>query len=308
MWLGVFFVVLMAVLWGIIPSLIKIALRTFDALSIPFFRFALATISLLFFYKFRGGKIRPLLKPSRTIMAASLFLSINYILYTFGVEYTTATATGFIVQVQMVALIVLASIFLRERIGFLKLACILMVMAGIYLIFWEGRSIRVVFGSLSSLGNLFVLIAGILWGFYALFNKKLSGQTEAMEILIPVFTIGTIIMGIFAIPQMRFKGDISPSAIITILVLGIVCTGLNFTLLAEGLKRISAITTGVLTNLSPLFVILFAYLLVGERVNVYVILSAVLIIAGSSGIVFIENYERKSSGTFEEEKPMLTEK
>ena len=293
MWMGVFLIVVMTIVWGLIPSLIKISLSTFDVYSIPFIRFILATLSLTLFYKLRGGKIRSAFKPNLKIMGAGLFLSINYILYTLGVDYTSASATGLLIQFQMVVLVLLAAIFLRERIGLWKVAFIFIVIAGFYLIFWEGKSVGVVFRSLSSLGNLFILISGLLWGFYALLNKTLSSEMESMQILIPVFTIATIISGIFAIPRMRFTGEISISSIISILVLGIICTGVNFTLLAEGLKRINAITAGVLTNLSPLFGLLFAYLIVGERMNVFVFFSAILIITGSIGIVYVENYERK---------------
>ena len=77
-------------------------------------------------------------------------------------------------------------------------------------------------------------------------------------------------------------------AILAILALGILCTGVNFLLFAEGIKRLSASLAGIITSLSLIFNLLLAHWFLGEAIGVKTLAAGGLIIAGIIIIVLNE--------------------
>ena len=61
-------------------------------------------------------------------------MSLNFSLYALALSYTTASAGSLVVQVQYVALTVLAVAVLRERLGAGKMAGMVLVLAGVAVI------------------------------------------------------------------------------------------------------------------------------------------------------------------------------
>jgi DME family drug/metabolite transporter len=134
-----------------------------------------------------------------------------------------------------------------------------------------------------------MLLAGIGWGVYALANQALSRNRESFHILIPLLGLGTLVAGPAAALRFDLRASLSLSTLVGIVFLGCLCTGGAFYLLSEGIKRLSAAMAGTLTNLSPLFSVLLAHLVLHESLPATLFVAAGLIVGG---IFLIAHAER----------------
>ncbi len=88
-------------------------------------------------------------------------------------------------SVTLVTTVLLGVTFLAERLNAYKISGIILIILGIFVIFFEGKKLAV------SRGLLIALIAKILWGFQPLFDKKALNSFDFLAYLV-------IIMGILS--------------------------------------------------------------------------------------------------------------
>lgn len=299
---GILCMVATTALWGIIPILVKIVLKTIDPFSLSFLRLFQGAVVLLLLYRIRGGQWRALFQKNRWLLIGGIGTSINYALFTVGLNFTTAGAGVLVVQIQMVTLAVLAALFLGERLTAFKIAGMVAVICGVVFVVLPQNTLGGMFGSQYTLGNAMMLVSGMGWGVYALANKTLSRQMGSFHILIPILGIGTLVTGAVAATQFELKAAISVKALAAIVVLGALCTGGAFYLLSEGLKRLSAALAGTITTLSPLLSLWLAHLILGEDISTAMFVATALIIGGILVMVYSErNHENPVMGC--EKKP-----
>jgi len=294
---GILCMVAVTALWGIIPILVKIVLKTIDPFSLSFLRLFQGAAVLLLLYRIRGGQWRALFQKNRWLLIGGIGISINYALFTVGLNFTTAGAGVLVVQIQVVTLAVLAALFLGEHLTAFKIAGMVVVICGVFFVVLSQNTLGGMFGSQYTLGNAMMFASGMVWGVYALANKALSRQMGSFHILIPIFGIGALVTGAVAATQFELKAAISVKALAAIVVLGVLCTGGAYYLLSEGLKRLSAALAGTITTLSPLLSLWLAHLILDEDISTAMFVATALIIGGILVMVYSErNHENPVAG------------
>ena len=281
--LGILCMVGVAVLWGIIPILVKIVLRTIDPFSLSF-------------YRIRGGRWGALFQKNRWLLIGGIALGINYALYSLSLNFTTAGAGVLIVQIQVVSFAVLAALFLGERLTACKIAGMVAVICGVVFVVLPQNTLEDMFSSQYALGNAMMFAAGLTWGIYALANKTLGRQLGSFHILIPIFGISTMITGAVSATQFELRAAISVKALAAIVVLGALCTGGAFYLVSEGMKRLSAALAGTITTLAPLLTLWLAHLILGENISTAMFAATALIIGGILIMVYSEHNHENPVG------------
>ena len=294
---GILCMVAVTALWGIIPILVKIVLKTIDPFSLSFLRLFQGAVVLLLLYRIRGGQWKALFQTNRWLLIGGIGISINYALFTIGLNFTTAGAGVLVVQIQVVTLAVLAALFLGERLTAFKIAGMVAVICGVVFVVLSQNTLWGMFGSQYTLGNAMMFVSGLAWGVYALANKTLSKQMGSFHILIPIFGIGALVTGVVAATQFELKATISVKALAAIVLLGALCTGGAYYLFSEGLKRLSAALAVTITTLAPLLSLWLANLILGEEISTAMFVATALIIGGILVMVYSErNHEKPVTG------------
>ena len=150
-------------LWSVIPVLVKLLFSVFDPFTIAFLRLlqGAAVVSVAFFV--RGHTLRDI-QWSWWHLIGGLGMSLNFSLYALALSYTTASAGSLVVQVQYVALTVLAVAVLHERLGVGKIAGMVLVLAGVAVIVGVREDVGHLFAPRYVLGNVLMLFSGLGWG------------------------------------------------------------------------------------------------------------------------------------------------
>lgn len=296
--LGIFSMLGVVALWSVTPTLMKIALRSFEPFTVAVMRLTQGGVVLLAVYLVRGGRLRTLIRRSGWLLLGGVGVAVNYLFFSLSLNFTTAGAGGLIAQIQFIVLAVLAAVVLRERLNPFKIFGMVTVVSGIILVTMFQGNIQELFASRSRLGNIVMLASGLGWGVYALSNKALSSRLSNFEILIPMIFLAIPITGCFAVIGRNPQPLISIGSVLAIIALGVLSTGAGFFFVAAGMRRLSAALAGTITGITPVFNLLISHFVLGEPLTTHLIISGILIAGGLAAIVLGEKpAERRESVT-----------
>ena len=242
-------------------------------------RGVLGSVFLLVFVLVRGGKLKlPERKATLWLVLTGAVMGLNWMLLFEAYNYTTVAAATMCYYMQPTIVILLSPIVFRERLGAKRLACAFAAIVGMLF----------VSGVLSG-GAGQVHIGGILFGlgaaaFYAtviILNKKIVvGDIYAKTII--QLAGAALVM----IPYVLLTGgvpDLSMSAagVGTVLLVGIVHTGITYALYFGSMQRLRAQTVAVLSYIDPVFALLLSAAVLHESLTPLGIVGAVLIIGSA---------------------------
>lgn len=144
-------------------------------------------------------------------------------------------------------------------------------------------------------GILYAIFAGLFWGTSPVLVKRGLVQSDvSAATLYQQATILAVLLGAALIEGDLFAGKIPPLAIAIFSVTGIVGAYLGRTLFVKSVDEIGASRAQSLNNSSPLFTVLLAALLLGERLTFSVLVGVAFIL---SGVFFVVQPETNASGT-----------
>lgn len=173
--------------------------------------------------------------------------------------------------------------FFKERLRPLGYLAVLLVLIGVIIVTtnlpFAGSS--ALFSPKTYYGNLLILGSALFW---AIDNNISKIVAKRMHNVAKVAHLKCIIGGgilllavaLFNIPI----GEISQNQILPLVLLGSVGFGGSLYFFLEGLKRIGAVRATLLLSLSSVFGLVFAAIFVGERVSVYQMIAAAIILSG----------------------------
>lgn len=134
-------------------------------------------------------------------------------------------------------------------------------------------------GMVNIKGAVLMLIGAILWAFYTIFGRELLKKYNAFTILFYNFSISFLIFLTLQSPK-TLIGEITPSALVYLLVLGVVSTYLAYLFYYKALRYIKASNVGIIAFLKPVIGSGLAFLLLSQVVTAFQALGMALIIVG----------------------------
>ena len=277
---GLALVVVATMIWSAVPVCVKVILRSLDPYTIAWLRFALATATLL-----------PVLwwsAPRRLDRAERLWIVLggagmmgNYTLYNVGLQHTTASAANLMVQIEMVVLVFLCRLVLRESLGWWKVAGMAMTVMGITVVFAGRGALETAARAEYLAGNAIVLAAGVSWSFYGLSQKALANRgAPVAQALVGIFGVAAL----FSLgPTLAFhetRGPVTPLVVVCIVIIGALSTGVGYLLLGRAFRLLDATTVGAASSMLPIFTIVSARIFLHEWLTVSLLVGALLVVAG----------------------------
>ena len=186
-----------AMLWGVLPIALKVALTELDAWTITWCRFAGALLAVGIWLASRGelpvGKLRDR-KLWPWLIPGCLGLIFNYVLYVLGLHYTSPVVAPVVMQVAPLMLLALGMFFFRERFSRLQWCGFVILVAGL-LVFFNNRLPELIkpTGRLS-FGVLLLVCSSVSWATYGLSQKQLSRHLTSAQILFLVYAGGALML------------------------------------------------------------------------------------------------------------------
>jgi len=294
LWLGIGLTTLASILWGSTYPVIQIGLRYYNAYQISLFRALFATAALFpFFVYSRRGREQLRLprgrKAAGLLVASSIFGAAGFwILLNLSVLFLEADTASFLVALYPLMAIILASIFLGDRITPARAAGVAFGIFGTYVILALGERAQLA-GPAPLLGSMIALGAAFSWACYMVTTKVLIGMKDGKTGLpyTPEYaTLGTFLVSLLlTFVVVLFTGfPRGPTddfiGVASVIYLGVVTSAFAFLIFNVGMKIIGVSRAAVNQMLFPAVTIVLSYLLLGETVNAIELAGIGMIVLG----------------------------
>ena len=244
------------------------------------FRGLLGSAFLLVFVFAKGGRLQRLERKTLLMLVLTgAVMGFNWMLLFEAYNYTTVAAATMCYYMQPTIVILLSPLVFHEKLGLKKLLCALAAIIGMVF----------VSGVLGNSGAQAQDIRGILFGlgaaaFYSavvILNKKIEIDDVYEKSVIQLAAAAIVLL-----PYVLLTEDVSAimlnsTAIVMVLIVGIVHTGLAYALYFGSMKKLKAQTIAVMSYIDPVFALLLSAAVLHEKLSVLGIVGAVLILGSA---------------------------
>lgn len=197
-----------------------------------------------------------------------------------GLKYTTAANTGWIIGTAPIFIAVLGFVFLKEKLNSGKVVGIIIAFIGLLLLVGKGNPLNI--DLVKNVGDLLVLFSSFTWGVYSIINKKISLNYSPLMTILYLFILMALIIIPFNINQKTIDSVIYLSSVgwISILFLGLLCSGVSYVIWAYSLREMESAKVGAYLYIEPFVTVITAWLLLKEEITILMLLSGMIIIFG----------------------------
>ena len=213
-----------------------------------------------------------------SLTGVALFNTFVYI----GAHYTSAINLALIGTTSSpIMSVVFARIFLQEKIGWMKLAGMILCTIGVLFLLSNGN-----FQNLLSLhfstGDLWMLLAAFCFAVYNTLVKKKPAGISPVNFLFVIFSFGTLMVLPFFIWEVNRSATVQWNShlIFSILYLGLAASVICFLIWNIAISKLGAGRTALFGNLIPVFSSMEAAIILHEDFTWIHISSMAIIFAG----------------------------
>ena len=177
--------------------------------------------------------------------------------------------------------VILARIFLKERIPALRIVGMIVCIAGILILLSKGNLQNLISFRFTK-GDWWILAAALTFAVYNTSVRKKPGAMHPVNFLFVIFLLGTIILLPFYFYELNNEGGfaINTFNISAILYLGIGASVICFLIWNKAIVALGSGRTALFGNLIPVFSSIEAVFLLNEKITSIHIISFILVVAG----------------------------
>ena len=279
---GILLTLLAAALWGFTPVATKAALEGFSPEFLSFVRLAIAAV----IFRVLAGRDARWFVADSWIWLAGAGLGADFILYNYGMQRTSASVAGLVVNIEVISTIAFAVWFLGERLNLRRVVGGAITVGGVLMVSFEGLSLSDVTRGDRILGNLMVMMAGISWSLFAVAQRRTEFGRTLFERLVPIFSIAAVLSAPTMLRNGAWTVRVSIWPILMFSVLTVFGTGVVYWIYARAQELIDVSVLSILLCTIPIFAVAFAYVLLHEPLTFQLAAGGAIILGG---IVLIAN-------------------
>lgn len=283
--------VLAVAAWGSSFVATKIALRDMTPVALVWSRFTIGIVILGILVLARG-QLRPISKSDLGYFLLLGFLGITFHqwLQSNALRTSQATTAGWIIATIPLFIAILGRLFLGEKLGWLGIAGILIAASGVLLVIAKGDPRAIAIEWKGTPGDKLMLISAVNWAVFSVLSRRGLMRNRPAFQMFYVMLLGWLLTTVLFGIGYRFQGigHLSTPGIVSLLFLGIACSGFAFIFWYDALERLDASHLGVFHYLGPLFTVAVAATVLGEKIQPGTMIGGAIIFLG----IWLVNRER----------------
>ena len=192
---------------------------------------------------------------------------ISQTLTSYSLDFTTPVYFSLVAALTPVAVMILAAIFLGERVTGTKILGVALAIAGGILMLvksWNSDS-----GKDDLIGIVLAVLSVLTWAVYLIITRKVSAKYSSVTQMKYFFLISAVIVLPIALGQSRpnplYTSAWEWSGVAEMAFIVLFATGLGYFLIPYAMKYLKATTVSVYTNIQPV-VASFVAILIGQDI------------------------------------------
>ena len=282
--IGIGFAVLATLIWSGNFIIARGVIKTIQPFTLSFYRWLTATVIIApfawkyFFAELKIVKQRFLFFLLAAVTGVSMF---NTFVYIAG-HYSSAINLAILGTCSSpIMSVILARIFLKEKIPALRIAGMIVCVAGILLLLSKG-SFENLLAFKFTKGDWWILAAALSFAIYNTTVKKKPQGIHSINFLFIVFLLGTIILLPFYLLELDKHGgiEVNVANLSTILYLGLGASVICFLIWNKAIHALGSGRTALFGNLIPIFSSIEAVIILHEQFLWIYVVSMLLVFAG----------------------------
>lgn len=288
---AVFELIAIDALWGFGFVATQWALTTWSPAGVLFWRFTAAFLLgelLYFLVLLRQKEKTPWKEDFKGARPAGLLLGSFLLLQTIGLQYTSATKSGFITTLYVVFVPVANALFFKKRLPASALILVGTACFVTYLLMdvrLETLLSDVNAGDLWTLASALIATAHIIY--IGRFSQRIKNAFRVNNFQ-SLWALAVIIPTLFVMPEVQ-TAEINSRAFLGLFILAAACSVLGFFVQVRTQKILSDTTASMLFLLESPYAFFFAYVLMGDRLSLWQTSGALLILGAALGMVLVES-------------------
>ncbi|MFD2597682.1 DMT family transporter [Sphingobacterium corticis] len=239
---------------GVLGELISVS-----ALHLVWYRVLIASVSLFLFFKIARKNFIVPTKRILQLLGVGFIVGLHWVFFFHSIKISTVSVT--LVSLSSVTLFtaILEPLINRKRIEMSDVLIGMVIIFGIYLIF--------TFEFQYFWGIVFGLIAAVCASVFSIFNARMVKTTNPT--VITFYEMIGAVLGVSVL--LAFSGGfdermiLNQSDLLYLLLLGVGCTAIAYVLGVSVMRELSAFTVALTTNLEPVYGIILALMIFGQR-------------------------------------------
>jgi drug/metabolite transporter (DMT)-like permease len=267
--------------WGASFMINKWLLQELGPASLSLYRWALAS-GLYLAYLAATGRLRPMWvslrrKPLVFLALGLLCLPVPYLAQNYAIRLTSIINVSVLLDVDPAFVVVMAAIFLHERISMVAALGVAIAVVGTVVIALAGGGLSL--ASADFVGNALALTAAGSLAVYTILIKTSAREFDALTLAVLPTLVGTLLL----VPPAWAEGlpwPAHPWVWAGVLFLGVVNSAWATWAYIVVVQELDASRAGPLVFLIPVVAAILAVTVVGERPGVQTWVGAALILGG----------------------------
>ncbi len=271
------------VVWAMAFPLIRIGLDGgLSFINLTILRFLIVCISFIIILLLKKELFSKLQK--QDIIPIFLLGFFGVTIYHFGLnygeQYISPAAASLIIATIPVFILILAIVFLKEKINIIQLSGILLALTGVIVISILGQEnttidIKYFFAAFA------VLIAAIMGAFYTIAGKKLLTRYNALSLTVYAMLLGSL--GLIPFISSSFFEEISQISLdvwCSMIFLGVFSTVVGYVIWYKALEIKAASEISAYLYAIPVLSTIISYFMFNEGITYMFIFGGILVILG----------------------------
>ena len=245
---------------------------------IAFFRGIAGTIFLLAVMLISKKKLdfAAIKKNLPILIVSGIFIGINWILLFEAYRFTTVATATLCYYLYPVFVILASPLVLGEKFTLKKMICIVCALIGIVLVSGVAEN-----GIIGGKGIVLGCGAAVFYASVVLLNKRLKDIESYDMTVVQLFSAAiTILPYSFLTENITFEA-FSPKAIVMLLIVGAVHTGIAYVLYFGSVKALPAQTAAIFSYIDPVVAIILSAVLLAEPLTIFGVIGAILILGST---------------------------
>ena len=274
--------ILIAIIWALNFSVVKVSLQEIDSLSFNALRYILAAGLLAYTARARGYSLKVDREDFWPLVGIALVGNVLYqLFFIIGIDYTYSANAAVILGTIPVWVALLSHLFTDEKLTRYKSIGIGLAFTGIVLIV-TGSKAGISIASKTFLGDVIILCAAISWGIYTILAKRFLKKYPSIQFTGVMSIVGMVFLLIIGLPNLLHVNwsGISLKGWGGIFYSGLLSIGLAYLIWNNSVSKIGAVRTAAYQNLVPVLGLVFGIVLLQEALTIQQYSGSALVIVG----------------------------
>lgn len=262
---------IVAAIWGLTFVVIKNALADIGPFTFNAYRFLIAGTFMVLMCWFNKSRFnRRLIKIGILI---GFFLFLGYTFQTIGLQYTTASNSGFITGLAVVFVPLFATLFIKKLPGIYSIVGAILAAVGLFFLSVDSNLTY-------NIGDIITLFGTITFAIFILLLGKYSPEFDT----IPLVTVQIFVVAFLSLLCSLFLESsivsMTSAILVALLLCAIPATCLAFMIQTWAQKFTTPTRTILIITTEPIFAAFFAYLFLAEVFTTRDLFGAALMVMG----------------------------